>query len=187
MCKGSDNKRELVPNYEMLPESIKRHIPNFEYLLYDLSEVTLDLAKLQMEHFISARMLSRARYASIEEIGDILAEGIVAINSAEGKTSIPNYLYQCIKYVYGVRPDISIEQMHEVEMKISTKGGNIMMSVAEKLEEKGIEKGIEKGMEKAKLDIARELLLEGGFTKERIAKISKLSLEKVEGLEKELR
>lgn len=62
----------------------------------------------------------------------------------------------------------------------------MMTDLGRMIKEEGIKEGVEKGIEKAKLDIARELLLEKVFTNERIAKISKLSLEKVEELEKEL-
>ncbi len=135
---------ELMPNYEELPESLKRYIPNFEYLLYDLSKVTRESAKLQMEHFISIRMLTRARYASIEEIGTILSEGLIALKDAEEKGSIPNYLFQCIKYLYSARDDISVAEMHELGMKISAEGGNVMMSLADKLIQEGIDEGVER-------------------------------------------
>lgn len=52
--------------------------------------------------------------------------------------------------------------------------------------EEGIEKGIERGIEKGKVEMIRELLKEGLLTKEQISKTSKLPLEKIHEIEKEL-
>lgn len=41
-------------------------------------------------------------------------------------------------------------------------------------------------MEEGKIDIVKELLKEGSFTKEQIAKVTKISIEKIEELEKDL-
>lgn len=66
------------------------------------------------------------------------------------------------------------------------KGAIMMTELGRMIKEEGIQEGMEKGVEKGKLDIARELLQEREFTKERIAQISKLPLERIEELEKEL-
>lgn len=53
------------------------------------------------------------------------------------------------------------------------------------LEQKGMEKGIEKGKKEATYNLAEELMRDG-FSNERIAKLTKLELEKVVTLRKSL-
>lgn len=52
--------------------------------------------------------------------------------------------------------------------------------------EEGIQEGIQEGVEKGKIDVAQELLKEGLLTKEQIARVTKLSLDKVKELEQNL-
>lgn len=49
-----------------------------------------------------------------------------------------------------------------------------------------MEEGMEKGREEGKIDIVRELLKDGSFTKEQIEKVTKIPMEKIEELEKDL-
>ena len=63
------------------------------------------------------------------------------------------------------------------------------MTIAEQLikegMEKGLEKGMEKGLEKGKIELAKEMLLDGEPL-EKIKKYSKLTEEKIEEIRKEL-
>ena len=61
-----------------------------------------------------------------------------------------------------------------------------MMKMINEIERKGIEKGMEKGMEKARIETAMEMLKLGAEIVF-VSKASKLSIEKVKKLQKELK
>lgn len=61
-----------------------------------------------------------------------------------------------------------------------------MTELGRMLREDGIQEGMEKGMEKAKIDVVRELLKGGLLTKEQIAKVTHLTLEKIKEIEEDI-
>ena len=182
---------ELIPNYGKLSDDIKRYIPNFEYLLFDLSEWNKDAVKLQSENMISLKALSRTRHATKKEAIEILVEAIQLINQVEEKDSITYYVSECIRYMLSIRDDISEKEMKKIAERISKEGGELVMSVAERLRQEGLkeglEQGIEKGAKKEKIRLAKKVIIKGydlneiidltGLTEKEIQKVKEEMLE----------
>ena len=53
---------DMIPSYNSLPDNLKKYIPNFEYLLFDLSDFDKEEVKLQSEAMISIKALSKIRH-----------------------------------------------------------------------------------------------------------------------------
>lgn len=145
---------EMIPDYYSLPENIKRYIPNFEYILYDLSEWNKEGIKLAAEYKIAVKALTKVRYASKEEVIEILIEAIELLDRIERKDIVTYSVSECIKYVLSIRDDISEIEIKNVAEKISIEGGELVMSVAERL----IEQGREEGAKKEKIRTAKRLM-----------------------------
>lgn len=146
---------DMIPNYNNLPDSIKRYIPNFEYMLSDLS-YSDDEIDLDKDHSIVIRTLNQARYASKDEILDIFTEAITVFTNNKDEDMVGYYIIESMTYILSVREDISAEELFQVAGKISKKGGELVMTAAEKLRKEGIEKGIELGKEEGKVEGTRK-------------------------------
>ncbi|MGI6427836.1 MAG: Rpn family recombination-promoting nuclease/putative transposase [Natronincolaceae bacterium] len=60
---------EMMPGYIDLPKNIKKYIPNYEYLLTDITKPD-DKVNLKEEHAIVLETLSKVKYVSKEGHGD---------------------------------------------------------------------------------------------------------------------
>ena len=62
---------EMIPNFNSLPDNLKKYIPDFEYILSDLSNSENEKeVNLEEEHSIIISILNRTRYATKDEIKD---------------------------------------------------------------------------------------------------------------------
>ncbi|MGO1479227.1 Rpn family recombination-promoting nuclease/putative transposase [Senegalia sp. (in: firmicutes)] len=174
---------EMIHDYDDLPDSLKKHIPNFEYLLFDLSQWQKKDIRLQAENMIAIKALSKSRHASKEEAIEILIEAIELINRTEEKDIVTYYVSECIKYMLSIRDDISEKEMEKIADKISIEGGELVMSVAERLrkegEERGIEIGEERGAKKERIKLAKDMI-ENSEPLEKIIQYTKLDIKEIE-------
>lgn len=180
---------EMMPNYEDLPDDLKKYIPNFEYLLFDLSDFNKDEVKLQSETMISIKALSKIRHVSKEEAIEILEEAIELINKTEEKDQVTYYVSACIRYILSVRDDISEREMETIAGKISIEGGELVMSVAERLRQEGLEAGRQEGLEEGELIRAKKSAKKAiikGYPTEEIADITGLTEKEIEGIREEM-
>ena len=169
--------RNMIPNYKNLPDDLKRYIPDFEYLLIDLSDFSKHEVKLRSENMITIKALTRMRYASREETISILIEAIELINETEEKDDITYYVSACIRYILSVRDDISKNEMAKIAEQISTEGGELVMSVAERL--------IQESLEERMNIIAKTMIVEGEPI-DKIMLYTRLTKEGIEEIKEEL-
>lgn len=176
---------EMVADYETLPESLKRYIPNFEYILYDLSKWTKEGIKLAAEYQIAVKALAKVRYASQEEVMDIIVEAIGLLIRVRHKDTVVNYVTECIRYVLSIRDDVSEVEIQKVAEKISIEGGELVMSVAERLIERGREEGLELGRAEKAKESARKGIIKG-YSMEIIMDMTGLTEEEIEEVRREM-
>lgn len=176
---------EMIPKYKELPDNLKKYIPDFEYLLFDLSDFNKAEVKLQSETMISMKALSRARHASREEAIEILIEAIELINRTEKKDQITYYVSACIRYMLSVREDISEKEMVKIAEKISIEGGELVMSVAERLRQEGIEEGKQEGIQEGIRMTAKTMIIEGEPI-DKIIRFTRLTIEQIEEVKEEM-
>ena len=180
---------EMILGYDELPEDIKRYIPNYEYLLYDLTKYKNEDIKLQSITKIIIKIMRDARYADKDKIIDILIEGFKLLDEVIEKDNISHYIESCLRYILNVRSDINKDEMIKVASQISIEGSELVMTIAEQLRQEGREEGrqegIEKGIEKGKEEDAINFL-KLGVSDEMVAKGTGLSIEKIIELKKKI-
>lgn len=180
---------EMILDYDLLPENLKIYIPNFEYILYDLSKWTKEGIKLEAEYKIAVKALTKARYASKDEILSIIVEAVELLMEIEQKDTVTYYISECIKYVLSIRDDISEVEIKNVVEKISIEGGELVMSVAERLIEQGLEQGLKQGLElgarKEKIKAAKTGIIKG-YSMEIIMDMTGLTEEEIEEVRQEM-
>lgn len=103
------------------------------------------------------------------------------------------FITQTIVYIISSRDDFDAKELKEIASQISKEGGELFMTLAEKLMEKGrkegeilgIEKGIIQGMQESRKEMAVKLL-KRGLRLEDIAEDAELSIEEVKRLRDEM-
>lgn len=148
---------DMIPNYKNLPDSVKKYVPDFEYLLSDLSNPDQDI-DLDEEHSIVIRTLNKSRYAGKDEIIDIFTQVINLFMKNKNEDMIKHYIIETIMYIFSSRNDFTKEELFEIAGQISDEGGELVMTLAEKLKREGMKEGKEEGVREATLDSALTLL-----------------------------
>lgn len=127
-----------------LPEELKVYLPDFRYLLCDLTQysdeemrgaVTLKAAFLLMKHIFAA------------DLADRLPGILKLIKDLLNKRSGLEYLETLLRYVASGSDQIREEEIERgIKEVLREKGGDIMPTVAEKWIEQGIQQGIQQGI-----------------------------------------
>ena len=169
-----------------IDKTIEKFLPQFDYLLIDLSKYSIDEVKhfyksiaLQMSLLVLKYIFSKKELKShFFRIFEKLPELLKAYEGRDLYTSILAYLFYS--------SDLETTYVIDNIQKISNKGGEIAMSTAEKLiqqgkqegihegMQKGMQKGRQEGMQKSKKEVAQRMIQEG-FSDEVIARITGLN------------
>lgn len=137
---------EMMPGFKQLPETIKRYIPDFKYLLADISDHNKLKKDLGEEYKIVLETLSRTRYENKENILEIFKRAIEIYEKTKDKDLVSYYIVETIIYILSSRDDIDNSELEKIADKISEEGGDLFMTAAEKLIEKGRLEGEVKGV-----------------------------------------
>ncbi len=142
---------EMISGYEDLPQDARGFIPDYKYLLYDLSGYTDEEIKGEAQLRIILTML-RDIYA---KDGKMLMESIFRaveyLQRIEDKQSGIEYFETLIRYVFSAGRNLTRSDVDEIIERIETtypEGSELVMTIAEMLREEGMERGIEVGLEK---------------------------------------
>ena len=180
----------LIEGIEKIPGTLKKHIPDYEYITYDLSPYGAAEIKGGAILRIILETLKSVFKKDVQEFYRVLKRSIIAIEEIEQKEKGTEYFEVLIRYIMNARNDIGVTDIYELAKEVSLERSEEIMTIAEQLiqegMEKGMEKGVEKGVEKGKMETARAALLKGADMKF-VAEITGLPLERIQKLKKELK
>jgi predicted transposase/invertase (TIGR01784 family) len=140
------NLSSIIERIEDLPEAVKRFIPDYEYLFYDFSPYSAEEIRggIKLQIFIS---ILNAMFKEEEAFLATVTRSMQALEELGRGQKATDYLETMIRYIISAREDIDYKDMHGAVKKVSPKGGEMLMTIAEKLINEGLEKGMEQGME----------------------------------------
>ncbi len=151
---------EMMPHFASLPVAVKEYIPNFEYLLADLPRLEAEgKIKLQEEHAIVIETLNKARYESKENIIDLFKRVVEIYTSTKDMDMVGHYIISTIVYIISSRNDFEKSELERIANQISKEGGELVMTLAERLMEKGRQEGRGEGETRALARTAVNLLV----------------------------
>jgi predicted transposase/invertase (TIGR01784 family) len=174
---------EMIRGYDKFPEDIKKYIPDYEYILYDISRFTDEQIKGQAIEKAALTIMRDIRTRDVSRITNSLLMAAKYLAELSDKQTGMEYFETMVRYIFNVRGDIGPKDIETMAVKIENtypEGSDIMMTLAEKLKEEGREKGLKEGLEKGKRDerlsTAIKLLTKkfGPLPKELKSKIAKL-------------
>lgn len=143
---------DMVLGYSELPQDIQALVPDYRYLLYDLSRFTDGEIKGAARNKIAMTIM---RDMPKEDIGAILKfvlRAAIHLLELEDKQTGMEYLETVFRYLLSARADLTKDDFIELVKKIETiypEGSDRIMTLAEKLREEGKEEGIQVGEVKA--------------------------------------
>lgn len=181
----STNLGQMINGYKELPEDVKRYIPDYEYLLYDISGYTDEEIKGGVINKIAMTTLRDIQTKDIEGVIESIYKMIEYLIELEDKQTGIEYFETLMKYVFNARVDLTKEAIIKVMDKIEStypEGSDLVMTLAEKFREEGKEKGIEIGEVKSLIKTTIRLLTKKfgvlpDKTKEKISKLDADTLE----------
>ena len=179
----------MIQGIETLPESIKPQIPDYEYIVYDLSPYGDEEIKGSAKLRIFLELLRSIFNKDSNEFIESLKKAMVTLEELEYQEKGIEYFETFIRYIMNARKDLSLAVVYDVVKEISGERSEVIMTIAEQLIKEGMEKGMEKGLEKGIIEGQRKTaknLLKLGLTIEQVSEAAELSVEEVAELKKEV-
>lgn len=164
----------IIQGYDGLPEDIKEYIPNFKYLIYDLSSFTDEEIKGQVINKIILTSFKKIQNEDFEGMIKCVLDMGKYLNELEDKKRATEYFEILMKYVFGARADFTQKEAKKIIKEIENtypEGSEIVMSLAERFIEEGIEKGMKKGMEKGEIKTMRKSIKSALFNRFNITSV----------------
>ncbi len=172
---------DMISGYNILSDDIKKYIPNYEYLIYDLRDYNDDDVKLESITRIIVKMFRDVKYGSKDKIIEVLEEGFKLLSEVMEKDSVTHYLEACLKYILSVRNDIDKDEIVEIAENISVEGSELVMTAAQKL----VDEGIEIGENKKIIEIVKKGIIKQMKIGD-IADLTDLTEKEIEDIRKEM-
>ena len=192
---------EMINGYDELSDNIRKYIPNFEYLLYDISRYSDEEIKGQAQLRIVLTMHRDIMTKSGKDLQQSLFRAVEYLTELEDKQTGIEYFKTVMRYIFSTRTELTEEDIQEMVGKIGNiypEGSEVIMTLAERFIEKGKEEGIKKGKEEGiKEGIKEEGIKDSmqkvvkksivkGLTTEDIIEITGLTKEVIEEIRKKM-
>lgn len=144
------NLGELLNGYDQLPEPLKIHVPNFEFLLFDVSGFSDEEIKGTAQLKIVLTLFRDLKSEDAGKRNNAIFRSIYYLNELENQQTAVGYLETVLRYIFTVAKDFTKKEMAQMIREIETtqpKGSEVVMTLADILRQEGREEGMEKGME----------------------------------------
>ncbi|MCL0081475.1 Rpn family recombination-promoting nuclease/putative transposase, partial [Peptococcaceae bacterium] len=149
----------LYDLFSNIPNSLQEYVPDYKYLLFDLSRFSEE----DIKGSIKAKLF-------LEVLRSIMHEGLVSersvkilalISELDKEEGVVDYIKTVLLYMIDVRDDLTIEKLVEINREYKFGKEDLIMSVAEQLRKEGMQIGMKKGRQEALIKTARKALMKG--------------------------
>lgn len=170
---------EMIKGYEELPKDVQKFIPDYEYLLYDISRYTDEEIKGEAQLRILISIFRDIFTKDNKGLLESIYRAAEYLRELDDKQTGIEYFETFMRYVLNAGQKLTNEDVNEIIEKIASgfpEGSEVVMTLAEKLREEGREEGETRGETKALLKTATKLLIKkfGAIPEEVKMKISQL-------------
>lgn len=178
---------KLLDIVREVSEDFEKYIPDYQYILYDISAFTDDQIKGELKLRIFLELLGHIFKDDFEyklkEILKLLDE------LAKTKTDI-EYFESVIRYIMSAKDDLSLSKLKKTVKKISIERSEEVMTIAEKLRKEGKLEGKIEGKIEGIIE-GIEIALEIKYGKEALTLMKDIrqikDLDKIEGIKELIR
>ncbi len=177
---------------EEIPEELKKYIPNFEYILYDL---TIFEDKDIRGHVKLRIFLEILKYIFSEEELPIKLKEIFELSEELAKEDKEEeYFEALVKYILNAQEKLDLKDLAEIARESSIERSERIMTAGERLLNQGVELGLQQGLQQGLqkglqqgLHLVAENMLKNQLDNETISKLTGLPIEEIEKMKKQLK
>lgn len=131
-----------------IPDEFTRYIPDYEYILYDLSQYKDEEIKGEIKLRL---FLEVTKYIFSDKFIDKLKEILTIADELRQKETGMEYFETFLRYIMSARENLDEKKLVQIAQEISEEEGDNIMTLAEELRNEGMKKGISKGISKGVL------------------------------------
>ncbi|WP_028309770.1 Rpn family recombination-promoting nuclease/putative transposase [Desulfitibacter alkalitolerans] len=151
---GKDNWKvkttlgEMIKGYADLPEEVKKYVPNYEYLLYDISKYTDDEIKGEVQLRILLTIFRDIFKKDNKSISETILRAAESLRELDDKQKGIEYFETFMRYIFNAGQKLTKKDIDDIIKKIETtypEGSEVVMNLAEQLKQEGREEGREEG------------------------------------------
>jgi len=147
------NLGSMISGYDNIPDDVKKYVPDYEYLLYDLSKYTDEQIKGEVQLRILLSIFRDIFTKDNQVIRKSILRAAEHLRVLEDKQSGIEYFETFVRYILNAGQKLTREDINDIIEKIEAtfpEGSETMMTLAEQFREEGREEGIEKGREQGR-------------------------------------
>lgn len=140
----------MLNGYEKLPDDLKVYIPNFDYLLYDITGYSDKEIKGVAQTKIGLTLLRDIFSSDTEKLLASFYRSIEYLNELEDRQTGIEYFETMIRYILGSKTRLTKKDMGKIVQMIGNtfpEGSGMSMSLADILRDEGIQVGRQEGVE----------------------------------------
>ncbi len=166
---------EMIDGYESLSDQIKKYIPDYEYLLFNISRYSDEEIKGQAQLRIILTIFRDIFTKDANEFHESMIKAIKYLSELDDKQTGIEYFETMMRYIFNVRSDLTERDVEKLIAKIENnypEGSEVLMTLAERFVEKGMEKGETNALVKTAIKLLTKKF--GNIPEEVRTKISKL-------------
>jgi len=119
-----------------------------------------------------------------KELLATITRSVQALEELDRGQNATDYLETMVRYIINARDDMSYTDMHEAVKNVSPKGGELLMTIEEKLRNEGREIGKQEGKQEGMEKVALQMLFENEPV-EKIARYTGLTKDRIEELRRQ--
>ncbi len=156
---------EMIPGYKELPKDIQGFIPDYKYLIYDISRYTDEEIKGGAQLRILLTIFRDVFTKDSKGLQESIYRAAIYLRELEDKQTGIEYFETLMRYIFNAGKNLTKSDVNEIIEKIEDaypEGSEVVMTLAEMFKEEGIMKGMERGIEvgakQGKLEVAKRLI-----------------------------
>ncbi len=154
---------DVINGFDTLTDDIARYVPDFDYLLFDVSTYQdadiKGVAQLKILFTIWRNLYTK----NPADLKMSIYQAAEALNTLEEKTSGLAYFETLLRYVFSTSDAFTKNDIRDIVKTLEQaypEGSDVMKTIADVLREEGIEQGISQGKQQG---IAESLLMVFGY------------------------
>lgn len=175
---------DMIKGFHDLPSDIQGYIPNFEYLLYDITRYSDEEIKGQAQLRILLTIFRDIFTKDNEGLRESIYRAVSYLRELDDKQTGLEYLETLMRYIFSAGKNLTKKDMDKIIQEIETtypEGSEIAMTLAERFREEGKEEGIKKSIEQ----VVKKSIIKGLSTED-IIEITGVSKDEVETIRQKM-
>jgi len=152
---------EMINGYKELPKDVKKYVPDYEYLLYDIARYTDEEIKGEVQLRILLSILRDILTKDNKGIRETVLRASEHLRELDDKQTGIEYFETFMRYIFNVGQKLAkgdIEDIIKKFEKTYPEGSEVVMTLAEVLRQEGKEEGKKKKKKKKKKKEKKETL-----------------------------